>query len=119
MFKRQVENRLNTLQQILPDTNGQSAFELEFVSNFQVGDVFPSEHLLRHIHIFFAFFQGYANRCEKYIWLRSIITRNVISSKNTFEKQSLSHRSSRRIITNLDHKNYFMKISTKSLVHHR
>lgn len=37
MFKRQVENRLNTLQQILPDTtNGQSSFELEFVSNFQV-----------------------------------------------------------------------------------
>lgn len=36
MFKRQLENRLNTLQQILPDTNGQSSFELEFVSNFQV-----------------------------------------------------------------------------------
>ncbi|CAF3437337.1 unnamed protein product [Rotaria sp. Silwood1] len=35
MFKKQLENKLNALNQILPDTNGQSAFELEFVSNFQ------------------------------------------------------------------------------------
>ncbi|CAF0799161.1 unnamed protein product [Rotaria sordida] len=35
MFKKQLENKLNTLNQILPDTNGQSSFELEFVSNFQ------------------------------------------------------------------------------------
>ncbi len=36
LFKKQLENKLNTLHQILPDTNGQSSFELEFVSNFQV-----------------------------------------------------------------------------------
>ncbi|CAF0730784.1 unnamed protein product [Adineta steineri] len=35
MFKKQLENKLNTLNQILPDANGQSSFELEFVSNFQ------------------------------------------------------------------------------------
>ncbi len=36
MFKKQLENKLNTLNQIIPDTNGLSSFELEFVSNFQV-----------------------------------------------------------------------------------
>jgi hypothetical protein len=36
MFKKQLENKLNTLNQIIPDINGQAAFELEFVSNFQV-----------------------------------------------------------------------------------
>ncbi len=36
MFKKQLENKLNTFHHILPDTNGQSSFELEFVSNFQV-----------------------------------------------------------------------------------
>ena len=36
MFKKQLENKLNTLQQILPEGNGQVSFELEFVSNFQV-----------------------------------------------------------------------------------
>ncbi|CAM2698441.1 unnamed protein product [Rotaria socialis] len=35
MFKKQLENKLNALNIILPDTNGQSTFELEFVSNFQ------------------------------------------------------------------------------------
>ena len=40
MFKKQLENKLNTLNQILPDTNGQSTFELEFVSNFQVNKIF-------------------------------------------------------------------------------
>lgn len=79
MFKRQVENRLNTLQQILPDTNGQSTYELEFVSNFQV-----RERKKTLVSITFVF-QGYTNRREKYIWLRSIITRNHISRKNTFK----------------------------------
>lgn len=36
MFKKQLETKLNTLNQNIPDGNGQSAFELEFVSNFQV-----------------------------------------------------------------------------------
>jgi hypothetical protein len=36
MFKKQLENKLNTLHQLLPDTDGQSSFEVEFVSNFQV-----------------------------------------------------------------------------------
>ncbi|UJR23523.1 hypothetical protein I4U23_026515 [Adineta vaga] len=35
MFKKQLETKLNTLNQIIPDNNGQSVFELEFVSNFQ------------------------------------------------------------------------------------
>lgn len=38
MFKKQLENKFNSLVKTIPDTNGQSlAFELEFVSNFQVG----------------------------------------------------------------------------------
>jgi hypothetical protein len=37
MFKKQLENKFNSLVQTMPDTNGQpSTFELEFVSNFQV-----------------------------------------------------------------------------------
>jgi hypothetical protein len=37
MFKKQLENKFNSLVQTLPDANGQSSsFELEFVSNFQV-----------------------------------------------------------------------------------
>ncbi len=37
MFKKQLENKLNSLVQTMPDTYGQSpTFELEFVSNFQV-----------------------------------------------------------------------------------
>ena len=36
MFKKQLENKFNSLVQTMPDTNGQpSTFELEFVSNFQ------------------------------------------------------------------------------------
>ncbi|CAF1645723.1 unnamed protein product, partial [Adineta ricciae] len=35
MFKKQLETKLNTLNQSIPDSNGQTAFELEFVSNFQ------------------------------------------------------------------------------------
>ncbi|CAF2363970.1 unnamed protein product [Rotaria sp. Silwood2] len=36
IFKKQLENKLNTLVQTIPDPNGQSStFELEFVSNFQ------------------------------------------------------------------------------------
>jgi hypothetical protein len=39
MFKKQLENKLNSLVQTMPDTYGQSpTFELEFVSNFQVGN---------------------------------------------------------------------------------
>lgn len=40
MFKKQLENKLNTLNQVLPDLNVQSLFELEFVSNFQVKAIF-------------------------------------------------------------------------------
>ena len=37
MFKKQLENKFNSLVQTMPDTNGQpSTFEIEFVSNFQV-----------------------------------------------------------------------------------
>jgi hypothetical protein len=37
MFKKQLENKFNSLVQTIPDTNGQSSsFEIEFVSNFQV-----------------------------------------------------------------------------------
>jgi hypothetical protein len=36
LFKKQLENKMNGLQQVLPDTNGLSPFEVEFVSNFQV-----------------------------------------------------------------------------------
>lgn len=36
MFKKQLENKLNTLHQLIPDANGSMSFELDFVSNFQV-----------------------------------------------------------------------------------
>ncbi|CAF1954461.1 unnamed protein product [Rotaria magnacalcarata] len=36
IFKKQLENKFNSLGQAIPETNGQSStFELEFVSNFQ------------------------------------------------------------------------------------
>jgi len=35
MFKKQLENKLNTLHQLIPDANGSMSFELDFVSNFQ------------------------------------------------------------------------------------
>ncbi|CAF4514842.1 unnamed protein product, partial [Didymodactylos carnosus] len=35
IFKKQLENKLNTIIQIMPDPNMHSAFEIEFVSNFQ------------------------------------------------------------------------------------
>ena len=37
IFKKQLENKLNTLAQTIPDSNGQlAALELEFASNSQV-----------------------------------------------------------------------------------
>jgi hypothetical protein len=37
MFKKQLENKFNSLVQTMPETYGQTtSFELEFVSNFQV-----------------------------------------------------------------------------------
>ncbi|CAF0982433.1 unnamed protein product, partial [Didymodactylos carnosus] len=35
LYKKQLENKLNTIIQIMPDPNMHSAFEIEFVSNFQ------------------------------------------------------------------------------------
>jgi hypothetical protein len=86
MFKKQLENKLNTLHQILPDTNAQSSFELEFVSNFQVQK--KKEISLIFIQLILLFtFQGYTNRCKKYIRLRTIITRNSFIGKGIFNKK--------------------------------
>jgi hypothetical protein len=81
MFKKQLENKFNSLVQTMPDTNGQtSSFELEFVSNFQVKQqriikiIFPSLSL------------GYSNRCSKYIWLCSIITGDNFFGKKSRRK---------------------------------
>jgi len=52
MFKKQLENKLNTLNQIIPDTNGLSSFELEFVSNFQVTEF---SNFIGNLFLFFIF----------------------------------------------------------------
>jgi len=73
MFKKQLENKFNSLVQTMPDTNGQSStFELEFVSNFQVERKTKIKEKKHTIPLFYLCL-GYSNRCKKYIWLCPII----------------------------------------------